>query len=161
MDGKRDGTGAGHGSVKRILPPTYFLLTLLAMIALHVGIPSSRYWSFPLAFAGIVPLALGVVLNIAADREFKKHQTTVKPYEISSALITAFPFSFSRHPMYFGMVLVLIGIALLLGTAWSALPVFVFVCVVAYAFVPDEERMLAETFGDEWQAYRSQVRRWI
>jgi protein-S-isoprenylcysteine O-methyltransferase Ste14 len=28
-------------------------------------------------------------------------------------------------------------------------------------FVRVEERMLAETFGTEWERYRSQVRRWI
>jgi protein-S-isoprenylcysteine O-methyltransferase Ste14 len=131
------------------------------MIVLHLVYPSFSYWTFPLNLVGIVPLVLGALLNLAADREFKVHNTTVKPFEKSSALITAFPFSVSRHPMYLGMLLVLIGVAWLLGTVSCTIPVLAFAVVVARVFVPAEERMLAATFGDKWQSYRKQVHRWI
>ena len=63
----------------------------------------------------MVPLALGIALNLAADNSFKRYKTTVKPVENSTVLITAGVFRLSRHPMYLGFVLILVGITLLMG----------------------------------------------
>jgi protein-S-isoprenylcysteine O-methyltransferase Ste14 len=147
--------------MKKALPPTYFLIALLGMTLLHFVWPLGRYLSFPLALIGLAPLLLGVVLNLAADREFKRHATTVKPFERSSALVTEFPFSRSRNPMYLGVTLMLLGVAMLFGTISPLIPVVAFLILMDVKFVRVEERMLAETFGTEWERYRSQVRRWI
>lgn len=85
------------------------------MTLLHLLWPIYRYLHFPLSLVGLVPIALGAFLNVVADRQFKRHETTVKPFEDSSALITVFPFSISRNPMYLGLTLVLLGVALLFG----------------------------------------------
>jgi protein-S-isoprenylcysteine O-methyltransferase Ste14 len=108
-----------------------------------------------------LPLVIGIALNVAADRQFKHHQTTVKPFERSSALVTAFPFSLSRNPMYVGITLMLAGVALLLGTVSPLLPVAAFAILMDIHFVRMEERMLAEAFGSEWDNYRARVRRWL
>ena len=146
---------------KKPLPPTYVLLALVVMALLHWSTPVVRFLSFPATLVGSVPLVLGVVLNLAADRQFKLHQTTVKPYQTSSALITTFPFSISRNPMYLGLTLVLVGVALFLGSLSALVPVVIFPCLMDRVFIRVEERMLAETFGPEWEAYCSNVRRWI
>jgi protein-S-isoprenylcysteine O-methyltransferase Ste14 len=39
--------------------------------------------------------------------------------------------------------------------------VVIFPFVVDRVFIRVEERMLAETFGREWEEYRARVRRWI
>ncbi len=149
------------GGLARVLPPTYFLLALVAMTLLHFLWPIHRYGELPLTLIGIAPLALGISLNVVADRRFKHHQTTVKPFEQSSALITAFPFSISRNPMYLGITLMLLGIALLFGTVSALMPAVAFVILMDRRFVRLEERMLAERFGKEWSQYRAQVRRWL
>jgi protein-S-isoprenylcysteine O-methyltransferase Ste14 len=87
----------------KVLPPVYFLLALVAMAGLHFLWPVARYLSLPGSLIGLLPLVIGIGLNLAADRQFKRHQTTVKPFERSSALVTAFPFSLSRNPMYVGI----------------------------------------------------------
>jgi protein-S-isoprenylcysteine O-methyltransferase Ste14 len=147
--------------MKKALPPIYVLLALAVMTALHLAFPVHRYWSFPLALTGAVPLVLGILLNVAADRQFKRHETTVKPFQLSSALVAAFPFSISRNPMYLGMSLLLLGVALLLGTVTALVPVVIFPYVMDRNFIRMEERMLAETFGREWEEYQTRVRRWI
>jgi len=106
-------------------------------------------------------LILGILLNLAADRQFKLHQTTVKPFRASSALITAFPFSLSRNPMYVGLTLMLLGVALFLGTVSTLLPVAIFPYAMDRVFIRTEEQMLAATFGSEWETYAAEVRRWI
>ena len=145
----------------KVLPPVYFLLALVAMAGLHFVWPGVQYVSFPGNLIGLVPLGAGVALNAAADRQFKQHRTTVKPFQESSALVTGFPFSVSRNPMYVGITLMLVGVALLLGTVTPWVPVVVFAILMDRRFVSVEERMLAETFGSEWETYRIRVRRWI
>ncbi len=145
----------------KVLPPMYLLLALVAMAGLHSLWPVAQYLSFPGSLIGLVPLGAGVVLNIAADRQFKRHQTTVKPFQRSSALVTGFPFSLSRNPMYVGLTLWLVGLALLLGTVTPWVPAVAFPILMDLRFVRVEERMLAETFGSEWESYRARVRRWI
>jgi len=149
------------GLVNKTLPPTYFLLALVATVLLHFLWPIRRYWELPWRLIGIAPLVLGIVLNVVADREFKRHQTTVKPFEPSSALITAFPYSMSRNPMYLGLTAMLLGVALLLGSVSALVPAVAFVILMDRRFIRIEERMLAEQFGDEWSAYRARVRRWL
>ncbi len=147
--------------MKKALPPTYFLLVLVLVALLHFAFPLYRYWTFPMTLMGIVPLGLGVALNLIADRAFKLHETTVKPFEQSTSLVTDFPFSLSRNPMYLGLSLMLLGVALLLGTASALGPVLVFPYLMHRIFIRTEEQMLAAKFGPAWERYRSTVRRWI
>ena len=147
--------------MKRALPPTYFLLALVAMALLHLLWPIRRYSEFPLTMVGFVPLAFGVFLNVVADRQFKRHRTTVKPFERSATLVTGFPFSISRNPMYLGVALMLLGIALLLGTVSPLMPAVAFAILMDVRFIRVEEGMLAESFGPKWEQYRALVRRWL
>jgi len=147
--------------MKKALPPTYFLLALVVMAVLHLLWPIRRYWGFPLNLVGVVPLAFGIFLNVVADRQFARHQTTVKPFEQSSALVTAFPFSLTRNPMYLGVTLMLLGIALLFGTISALMPAVAFAILMDLRFVRVEERMLAENFDGDWEQYRTRVRRWL
>jgi protein-S-isoprenylcysteine O-methyltransferase Ste14 len=131
------------------------------MAPLHLLEPVCRYWSFPLTLIGLVPLVVGIILNLTADREFKRAGTTVKPLERSTTLVERFPFSFTRNPMYLGMTLLLLGVALLLGTLSPLAPVALFAGLMDRVFIGPEEESLARSFGEEWETYRAKVRRWI
>jgi protein-S-isoprenylcysteine O-methyltransferase Ste14 len=146
---------------KRTLPPTYFLASLALMAALAFTLPVAPLLSGWQRAIGLVPIAAGVWLNLAADRAFKELGTTVRPFERSSALATGGVFRLSRNPMYLGMILMLIGVALLLGALSPLLVAAGFAAIIDTRFVPAEEQMLAETFGDAWTAYRDRTRRWI
>ena len=63
--------------------------------------------------------------------------------------------------MYLGITLMLLGVALLLGTVSALLPVAAFPILMDIRFVRVEERMLAEAFGPEWELYHARVRRWF
>ena len=98
------------------MPPTYLLASIVAMVALHFLLPGMKLISFPWRLLGIVPFVVGVALNLLADGAFKRRRTTVKPFEESSALVTEGVFRITRNPMYLGFVLILLGIALGLGS---------------------------------------------
>jgi protein-S-isoprenylcysteine O-methyltransferase Ste14 len=145
----------------RLLPPAYFWLALATAVVLHLAWPVADLLDLPWTLSGLVPLTAGAMLNLCADRAFKQRATTVKPYEGSTCLLAQGVFGLSRHPMYLGMVLVLAGVALLLGSLAPWLAVAAFAALMQRVFVPLEERMLAAQFGDEWSAYRRRVRQWI
>jgi protein-S-isoprenylcysteine O-methyltransferase Ste14 len=144
-----------------LLPTHYLLIAILSMIALHCFSPLVKVISTPWTLLGLLPLVSGVVINLIADNAFHKANTTVKPFQQSTSLITDGVFRYSRNPMYLGFLLVLIGIAILFGSLspWFVVPIFAF--QMDKVFVRVEERMLEEKFGPSWVAYKEKVRRWI
>jgi protein-S-isoprenylcysteine O-methyltransferase Ste14 len=143
------------------MPPIYVLIAILSMIAIHFLYPVALIIPAPWNLLGVIPTALGVVLNLVADRTFHKAKTTVKPFEEPSALVTDGVFRISRNPMYLGFVLILVGIAVLLRSLSPYLVVVVFVILMQNEFIGAEELMLSRKFGEQWQAYRRQTRRWL
>lgn len=143
------------------LPPTYLFVSIVVMLALHFLAPGMKLVPFPWRLLGIVPFLIGIVLNLSADQAFKEHETTVKPFETPSALVTQGVFRITRNPMYVGFVLLLLGIAVGLGALVPFAVIPVFAVLMDVVFIKEEERALQEEFGDAWQAYKSSVRRWI
>jgi len=131
------------------------------MLGLHVGLPVGHWLSWPWTSAGAVLIVLGLVIEVVSDRQFKRHGTTVKPFQPSSALVTDGMFRLSRNPMYLGMVVILSGAAVWLGSVspWVVPPVFVW--WVTRSFISVEERMLEEQFGRRYLDYKASVRRWM
>ena len=146
---------------KPVLPPTYLWIAMIVMAALHFLFPVKRIIPFPSDLLGVLPLALGAALNIIADKAFRAAKTTVKPFQESAALITDGVYRISRHPMYLGFVLMLLGLAILLGSLTPLWVVPIFAIVMDRVFIVVEERMLAEKFGQAWLDYKAKVRRWV
>ncbi|MBN2307469.1 MAG: isoprenylcysteine carboxylmethyltransferase family protein [Candidatus Hydrogenedentes bacterium] len=147
--------------MKKPLPPTYLLAAILIMVALHFLFPWVKVIPLPWNLLGLLPFLLGGVLNLRADRLFKDRDTTVKPFEESSAFITEGVFGVTRNPMYLGFVLILAGLAAFMGSAtpWAIVPAFAVVMEVV--FIRPEERAMEAAFGEAYRTYRMRVRRWV
>lgn len=145
----------------KLQPPAYFLISLLLSIGLYFALPSTKAMATPYHYISIVFIGIGVVLNLWTDSLFKKHKTTVKPYENPTHLEISGPFCISRHPMYLGMVSILLGIAIALGSLITLVVPILFVIVMEAMFIPFEERNLEQAFGKEYLDYKKKVRRWI
>ena len=146
---------------KKVLPPTYLLVSIVIMLALHFLLPVPKIIPMPWNVLGIVPLACGIALNLAADKAFREVGTTVKPFEESTALLTSGVFRISRNPMYLGYELILIGVATMLRSLAPYVVIPVFVVLMNRVFIRVEEQMLEEKFGVAWSEYGQKVRRWI
>lgn len=146
---------------KPVLPPTYLWAAMIVMVALHFAFPVKRIIPFPWDLLGALPLALGAALNIIADKAFRDAQTTVKPFQESAVLVTDGVYRISRHPMYLGFVLILLGLAVLLRSLTPSFVIPIFAVLMDRAFIVVEERMLAEKFGQAWLKYKAKVRRWV
>jgi len=137
------------------------MVSLTSMLLFHFFLPVSSFVLYPWSLLGVIPLLAGIALNLLADTALKKAQTTVKPFEVSTTLITTGVFRLCRHPMYLGMVLMVSGVAVILGTYTPLFIAFIFAVLMELVFVRMEERMLAAQFGDVWDDYRKRVRKWI
>ena len=70
-------------------------------------------------------------------------------------------FKISRNPMYLGMLLISLGVVCYFASPISLLVLVGFVIYITrYQIIP-EERALNSIFGDEFSAYKKQVRRWL
>lgn len=147
----------------KIPPPLIALLSILLMWYVQGFYPLSwltAAWVLPLsivmALAGITIAVLGVV-------EFRRAHTTVNPMhpEQTSQLVTRGIYQVTRNPMYLGMAIVLLGVALYLADVSAFLGVLLFVRYIGRYQIEPEEAILSEKFGDGFAAYQDQVRRWL
>ena len=145
----------------KLEPPAYFFVSLFSSIGLYFALPSTKAMATPYRYIGLVLIGTGVVLNLWTDAIFKKHKTTVKPYENPTHLGISGPFRISRHPMYLGMVSILLGIGIALGPVISLVVPILFLIVMEVMFIPFEEKNLEQAFGKEYLDYKKKVRRWI
>jgi len=86
------------------------------------------------------------------------------PWQIGATplvLVEEGPYRWSRHPMYGGLALAMVGGALALGSPPLALAAAGFVLVVAAVHVPAEEARLRQRFGGWYSDYQAAVRRWV
>ena len=145
----------------RPLPPVVLLLAIILLVVMHFLLPGPRVLAYPANLFGLLPLAIGVYLNLAADRLLKRYHTTVKPFQESTALLTTGVYGHTRNPMYLGFVFLLLGFALLLGSAGPLVIVALFPVLINLMYIRAEETMLRDRFGDEWVAYQTRVRKWL
>ena len=147
--------------MNKIQPPTYFFLSLIISVILHYTLPLINIIEYPSNLIGFLFFVIGTVLNIWTDQLFKKVNTTVKPFEKPSTLILKGPFKISRNPMYLGMALLLVGAGFILGSITSFIGTILFIIAMEVRFIPTEEKFMFEQFGEEFEAYKKKVRRWL
>ena len=158
------GMGAGRTAERATRPqPSPLGLFLGALIAEAglAALPLDGWRLLPWGLTGIVPLIAGLALTLAADRRFARAGTTVKPFRKPSVLVTHGPFRITRNPMYLGLVFMLGGLAILLGSPLSFCIAPAYAWLVQQRFIVHEERMLEQRFGDAFRAYCERVRRWV
>jgi protein-S-isoprenylcysteine O-methyltransferase Ste14 len=144
-----------------ILPPRGLLIALLCQLPLLFG------QEFPLRTGllgpatGLVLILFGAVLNIWADRLFKRAAVGVRPFSDTPRLVTDGPFALTRSPMYVGLVAVCAGFALVTGVYANLWVAAAYAIWLHFAYVVPEERFLCERFGPAFAAYAQRVPRWL
>ena len=151
----------GPQSSKPVYPPAYCLLAIAIMICLHLLAPIRKIIIGPFRYLGVLPLGAGLALVLWAAGTLRRAGTTIRPFEKSSALVVQGPYRQSRNPIYLGMACSLAGIAVMAGSITPVLVVAAFAYLIERRFIRAEERLLEKTFGPEYPAYRSRVRRWL
>ena len=130
------------------------------IILFYFVIPELNIIPFPFNLLGLLVAFGGFVIMGKARDLFKKYNTTLD-FETSVHLIDEGVFGKSRNPMYTGMFLLLLGIAICFENIISICIPFVFIILVGIYFIPLEEKMMGKTFGKEYLDYKSKTRMWI
>ncbi len=79
----------------------------------------------------------------------------------ASKLVVAGLYAHSRNPMYVGNFMIACGVSMVFGSPWLYFLVVPFFAYVYAAIVAAEERYLLGKFGADYEAYRSQVNRYL
>lgn len=146
---------------RKIVPPVYVLLSMIAMALLDRYAPLAQVIPPPYSYAGGVVLILGIAIAVINATVFRSAGTPVVPFHKSTTLVTAGSYNYTRNPMYIGLVTGLVGIAILFGSASAFLPIPVFIVIIQEWFIKGEEKFLEEIFGDQYVQFKRRVRRWI
>ena len=72
-------------------------------------------------------------------------------------LISTGPYALVRHPIYTGILMMMLGTALTLANV-GALVAFALAIVLLWTKLRLEERLMRETFGEEYCAYQRRVK---
>ena len=145
----------------KLLPPIWFLLSIMSMIGLHWVLPVYQLFFPPVTYLGLLAIALGIATMVFSAYLFKKNQTAIVPFQESSYLITEGIFNYSRNPIYLGMIVTLTGIWIYLGSLTPGVVIPLFSWLIQELFIKEEEKMLKDKFGEDYKIYQASVRRWI
>ena len=135
------------------------LLVLAAVI--HVSLPSQLSQPLSLTYLAGALVSAGFVMMMLAWWQFKERKIAICPTEPTEGLITDGIYRFTRNPMYMGMVLMLGGVAVFFGTLPFYVATGVYFLLINRWFCRYEEEKLLAAFGEDYEHYRSNVRRWI
>jgi protein-S-isoprenylcysteine O-methyltransferase Ste14 len=154
-----DMAGADNAGVI-VRPPVLYVAALAAMLVLR------WFWRLPIfggvAFwPGLALVALAVGLLIWGRQTLVAGGTNVDPSLPSTAIVTSGPYRFSRNPLYVGLAVVYLGLALALDTWWGIVLLALVLIVMHQGVIQREERYLERKFGDGYRQYRAAVRRYL
>ncbi len=151
---------SGVPSVK-IIPPLVYLVGLVIGIVISVWIPT-KIAPIPLAWTlGGILVICGAVLGGSAILKFKEMGTTVRPDRAAAALVIVGPYRITRNPMYLGLALVYVGIALADQSVWAIILLPVVLAIIQRQAIEPEEAFLERRFGANYIRYKENVRHWI
>src|SRR5262250_381974 len=145
-----------------IRPPLAWGLAVIAGLALN--------WLAPLPFLpadlaagwlGAMVFVLALGLAAWAIVTITRAGSNVPTNLPTTAIVESGPYRFTRNPIYLGMFLGLIGLAIAFDNLWLLMMLVPFALVIRYDVVAREEAHLDRKFSDVYRRYRSRVRRWL
>jgi protein-S-isoprenylcysteine O-methyltransferase Ste14 len=146
----------------KLPPPVWasiYLIVAGAVSALH---PWRTIVDLRVLWLGAPLVLLGFALSFWAASLFRRKGTELNPTsEANKLLVADGPFRFTRNPMYLGLVIFTLGIAICVGSLpMFAVPMLVF-ATANWGHIPFEEAKMRRQFGVSFDEYMLAVRRWL
>jgi protein-S-isoprenylcysteine O-methyltransferase Ste14 len=110
---------------------------------------------------GVLLIVAGLILPVHAFVQFVKAGGTPMPIAPTQRLVVSGFNRYVRNPMYLGLLVVILGEALLFGS-WALLVYAAVLWVITATFVRwYEEPTLLREYDGEYEAYRRNVHAWL
>jgi protein-S-isoprenylcysteine O-methyltransferase Ste14 len=155
--------GVDRGGWRDGLTMRFALFVIIfAMVALARRSPEIRalQWaelrSVPMGVCGAVIATLGAILAFTARAVIGRNWGSPATRKTDTQLVTGGPYGLIRHPIYSGVLLMMIGTAIGLTPLWWLVAAAAGTYFIRSAHA--EERFMAERFPDEYPAYRTRTK---
>ncbi len=152
--GTRDRTLLVIAALAQFLIPGVYAVTGWPALA-DYGFYPAQSW------AGVLAIAASLVLFRVTHKQLGRMWSVTLEMREGHKLVTDGLYAHVRHPMYSSFALFALAQVLLLQN-WIAGPIgLVGFCILFFVRVPDEERVMVETFGEEYRGYMRRTARII
>jgi protein-S-isoprenylcysteine O-methyltransferase Ste14 len=141
----------------------WFRVSQIANFVLLAGVIPYRpfnwvMWSnSAVAAVGAGVCVVGTAFAIWARRTLAANWSSSVTFKEQHELITHGPYRLARHPIYTGLMLMMLGTALVLGRV-DSLVAFVTRAILYLFKIRNEERLMEQHFPEQYSAYRARVR---
>ncbi len=148
--------------MKTKIPPPILALVMIVLIYLSSLFVESITFNYQDSLS-VLFIILGAACALPSFKLFAKFKTTITPLKPSdaTALVTEGMYRYSRNPMYLGLLLWTIASTIWFGTWFGIIINIVFIFLINFLQIIPEEEALLEIFGEEYEEYKKNVRRWI
>lgn len=151
-------------------PGVHFPPPLLFVAGIALGVALQRFWSltYDMMFSEDVRIGSGYLFGTVGAGilawglvTFRRARTAIYPNQPAEQFVQHGPYRFSRNPMYVGLGILTAGLSLIFDNVWILLTLPPTLLVLTAFVVRREEAYLTASFGETYQRYCQQVRRWL
>lgn len=142
-------------------PPLILLFVVIIQLLVSNYLSFLAIDIFFIHWIGYTIISSSLFMLVISIMEFRKLKTTVIVFKKSTFLVTTKLYSLTRNPMYVSMFFTLLGLGLLNNNIGSIITAFLFIPLMNHRIIFHEESMLVNEFQNEYNLYKSKVKRWI
>lgn len=146
-----------------IPPPLIYVAIFLVSLLINRYFPLSKQWLTSTACyaAGWVCIGAWLAITVPALTRFIRSKNTLMTIRPATSLQTTGIYSYTRNPMYLGLLFLYLSIAVFRGNTWTFALFPVIIIILQEYVIKREERYLSVAFPDLYAGYCKRVRRWV
>ena len=115
--------------------------------------PENLYTLSALNILGLALFVVGMTIALVAVFTLRRFYYSTLVIREDHQLLTYGIYRYTRHPIYLGAIMAIIGIPVFASSLYGLLIMFLLIPVIFYR-IKIEERLLSEEFGDAYRAYQ-------
>lgn len=144
-------------------PPLLYAAIFLAGICIQKFLPINHLFfeQQMVRLASVFFFLVALFFGTRSMRQFIRTKNTIIPNRAAESLQTTGIYHMTRNPMYVCLALIYVGLSCLFGNWWNIILLPVLLFLLQEFVIKREEQYLTRRFGDAFNQYKLEVRRWL